>query len=446
MRKRVQRAVMVAVVIALAVFVLPLGLGATALLGAAAGQETERVALEAAFRIGPTFTAGDPVELPPSSDATVGLYSPSGSRVSGAGPARLENASLRALSGVIVQTDAVGSTVAAVPVTANEGIIGVVRASRTNTAAAASAGVWVALLGIAAVIVAGSALLARRAAAQLADPVERLAGTAREMGEGRLLVPARSSGIEEVDAAHAALVDAGARIADLVGREQRIASNASHQLRTPLAGLRVGLELALADPGADQATVLAGALAQVDRLDATIDGLIALARTPGSAHGSCDPVPVLEERVAHWRTLFERVRRDLALSVDGDRRIVAAPPIAIATTLDVLLENALRHGTGRVEVVARLQDGVVAVEVIDGGPYRGPDDPFPDGASGDGGSGLGLGLARRTAQDFGGRLLLAETAPRTRFELLVPTTEEATPAGTAVDGTAGEARDAASLT
>jgi signal transduction histidine kinase len=323
-----------------------------------------------------------------------------------------------------VQTAGDGAVVAAVPVTANESVIGVVRASRATPVAAESAGVWLALLGAAAVIIAGSAVLARRAARQLAVPVERLAQTAREMGEGRLAVVPRSSGIDEVDAASAALVDAGRRISELVAREQRIASDASHQLRTPLAGLRASLELALADPEADPGAVLTGALSQVDRLDSTIDGLIALARASGSNRGPSDPVAVVEERAAYWRSLLQEPHRRLDVRADGDVPAVSAPAFAIATVLDVLLENAVKHGAGDLEIVVRAHDAVVAIDVASSDRYDGPEDPFLDGVSRDGGSGLGLGLARRTAADFGGRLLLTETAPRTRFGLLLPVSVE----------------------
>jgi signal transduction histidine kinase len=420
MRRRLHLAVMTAVIAALAVFALPLGLGVTALLGASAGRETERVALEAAFRIGPTFAAGDPVELPADAGAAIGLYTPSGVRVSGSGPSRLEDGVKRARAGSIVQTDVHGDVVVAVPVTANEQVIGVVRAARADGIVGRSIAVWGALAAVAAFVIAGSALLARRTAIQLAVPVERLATAAREMGEGRLEIEPQPSGIEEVDAAHRSLADAGRRIADLVAREQRTASDASHQLRTPLAGLRARLELALADPGQDRDAVLTVALAQVDRLDSTIDDLIALARPEALNGESCDPAAVSEERGAHWRPLFSDDRRSLAVTVENESRRAAAPSVALGTALDVLLDNALRHGDGDVEIVARRHGGVIAFEVISGAPYSGPNDPFSDGESGDGGSGLGLGLARRAVEGFGGRLLLAETAPRTRFELLIP--------------------------
>ena len=420
MRKRLQRAVIAAVVAALAVFVLPLGFAATAYISAQASQDLERAALEVAFRIGPTFIAGDPVELPRTPHFTIGIYAPSGRLVSGAGPAQLEAAALRARTGVIVQTSSRGALLAAVPVTANESVIGVVRATEARREVPQLVAVWLVLLGIATLIVGGSALLARRAAAQLAAPAERLADAARSMGEGDLLIPPQVSGIEELDAAHAALVNAGARIADLVDREQRIAADASHQLRTPLAGLRAGIEFGLTEPSADRGALLADALVQVDRMDATIDGLIALAKDSGSDLVACDPSRVVGERAASWRPRFTAAHRELMLHVEAEVPAVAASAFGVSTVLDVLIENALRHGSGTTELVLRASGDVVAIDVIGSGPYTGPEDPFVDRASGDGGSGLGLGLALRTTEQFSGRLLLAETAPRTRFGLLLP--------------------------
>lgn len=419
MRKRLRRTVMVAVAAALAVFVVPLGLGMTALLDARAGRDAERAALEAAFRIGPGFTSGDPVELPRSVAAAVGLYGPDGIKVGGVGPARLDAAVRGARSGSIVQAHVDGAVVAAVPVTANETVIGVVRASAAAGLAAEIAGVWAVLLGVAAVIMLGASLAARRAARQLADPVERVAAMARSMGSGSPPAAPAASGIEEVDAVSAALADAGTRIAHLVEREQRIASDASHQLRTPLAGLRARLEVGLASGKAGSAGLLAEALEQVDRMDATIDGFLALARRPPMPAAHDVPADVIAERAARWRDRLPEGRR-LLVRVEDDVAGVPMPILAVGIVLDVLLENAVRHGAGDVEVVLRRVGGVVALDVIDAGPYRGPEDPFPDGVSADGGSGIGLGLAARAAADFGARLLLAETVPRTQFSLLVP--------------------------
>lgn len=426
MRKRVEQAVVIAVMVALAVFVLPLGFAATAFLAAQRSQDLERVALEAAFRVSPSFTAGDPAELPTQGASLIGLYTPDGRRVSGSGPTRLEPVARRARAGAIVQAASGGTEVVAVPVTASESVIGLVRVSGDGQASVEPLIVWLVLLGTAAVIVIVSVLGARRAAVQLAAPVERLAADAKGMGEGRLIVPPRSSGIAELDIAHAALVDAGRRIASLVEREQRIASDASHQLRTPLAGLRVQIEVALSRGDMDPGAVLTEALVQIDRMDSTIDGLIALARYPDARSGQCDPAAVLEERARHWRPTFTTDDRELVLRIEASAQVVSASPFAVATVLDVLLENAHRHGAGDVELVLRTTGSVVTIDVIDAGPYSGESDPFLDSTSGDGGSGLGLGLARRTAADFGGRVLLMETAPRTRFSLLIPAARPST--------------------
>ena len=427
MRRRLQRAVIGAVIVALAVFVLPLGLAGTAYIAVQAHQNLERAALLAAFRVGPGFAGGDPAELPQDRAVAIGVYGSSGRLVSGSGPVHLEPSTLGARSGDIVQTQVGGVMVAAVPVVANETVIGVVRAADAGSTVADSALLWLGLLGIASAIVFGSVLLARRTARQLAGPVERLAESARGMGAGRLVVAPHSSGIDEIDSAHAALVDAADRIAGLVEREQRIATDASHQLRTPLAGLRAGIEVGIADPAADRGALLEDALGRIDRMNRTIDGLIALARNPDQGREVWDPRSVVQERADFWRSRLVAQHRRLEVQVEDGVPGVVAARFAVTTVLDVLLENAERHGRGNVELVLRRTGGAVAIDVVGSCPYDGPDDPFADRVSGGSGSGLGLGLARRTAADFGGRVLLTETAPRTRFGLLLPaaTTESA---------------------
>jgi signal transduction histidine kinase len=95
----------------------------------------------------------------------------------------------------------------------------------------------------------------------------------------------------------------------------------------------------------------------------------------------------------------------------------------VGQVIDVLVDNALQHGSGTVSVSARDATGAVAVDVSDEGGSlgQGDSDIFERGVTGGAGNGIGLALARELAQSQGGRLLLTHTSPTTVFTLLLPT-------------------------
>ena len=144
----------------------------------------------------------------------------------------------------------------------------------------------IAALGVGVLILAAGAGLAL--GRRLAAPLEALAGVARRVGEGDFAARAPASALTEVNELSAALNASSQQIGDLVTREREFSANASHQLRTPLAALRLELESALLAGDAPRPELTAG-LAQVDRLEATIGTLLALARAPGpSRQGTVD--------------------------------------------------------------------------------------------------------------------------------------------------------------
>jgi len=112
--------------------------------------------------------------------------------------------------------------------------------------------------------------------------------------------------------------------------------------------------------------------------------------------------------------------RRLVLQVDPGVRDWPTPASLVTQIVDVLTDNALRHGRGTVTVAARDAAGVLAVDVIDEGTV--PVDPasvFTRGTSGDNGHGIGLALARTIAEAGGGRLSITGHAP-TAFTLYLP--------------------------
>ena len=121
-------------------------------------------------------------------------------------------------------------------------------------------------------------MAARSLAGRVIRPIEHIARASQALGDGEFEVRTTPSGIPELDRAGAALNQTAKRLQDLIRRERNLAANASHQLRTPLTGLRMVLEGALTAPNADLRGILAQAIERTDQLDLTIDQLIVLGR------------------------------------------------------------------------------------------------------------------------------------------------------------------------
>jgi signal transduction histidine kinase len=360
--------------------------------------------------------------LPPAEDDMhVAVYDLDGRRLRGDGPAVPDAAVRRAVSGAIADGGGSSDFVVAVPVTSAERVVGVVRvsspASRTYLRIAVA---WLGMTGLAAAAVAAAAVLARRQSRRLAEPLERLAGAAQTLGEGDFTVRAPPAGIAEIDAAGGALNRTAERLGDLVGRERAFSADASHQLRTPLTGLRLRLETAL--EAADPRPGLVAALDTADRLERTIDELIALARDAPAARSPADLPALLSEAEAHWHGPLAADGRSLAVS--SDPALPGTPASAAATRqiLDVLLANAVRHGAGTVTVTARDADTAVAVDVADegAGVTIPVDELFRRRTGRAAGHGIGLALARALAEAEGGRLVLTRSGPGPVFTLLLP--------------------------
>jgi signal transduction histidine kinase len=284
---------------------------------------------------------------------------------------------------------------------------------------------WLLIAALALGGVAAATALAYVQARRLARPLESLASTSARLGEGDFSTRAGRFAIPEVDALAHVLDVSAERIARLVGREREFSANASHQLRTPLTALRLRLE-GLARAGDGNGAEIEAALAQVDRLDGTIGQLLAYAREASAGDATEIDLAGLARRHAEtWEVLFRRAGRALAVDAPaeaGGAVRVTASPAAVGQVLDVLLDNALRHGGGRtlVTVAGDGRRALVAVEDEGPGvPAEAAERIFDRGASDAGGSGIGLHLAQVLTAAEGGRLVLARNAPP-RFELSLP--------------------------
>ncbi|WP_275558964.1 HAMP domain-containing sensor histidine kinase [Streptomyces sp. 5-6(2022)] len=428
MRQRVMRVAVMAVLVALILLATPLALGIQTAFFADERDELERAALAAAVHV-PPFVVGGHVELPAHQRGIdVGAYDLSGRLRDGSGPGKADAITREAQKGVLVRGRGDHQLVVAVPLSTGKQVIGTVRAS------SGTAGVWrrivlawLGLAGLALVALATAVVVARRQARTLSAPLEALSAKAGAVAGGDLTARAEGSAIAEIDQVARTQNTMVEHLTRWLEHERHFTSNASHQLRTPLAGLQLGLEAAAADPDADQRAAVTEALEQARHLQRTVDEVLRLARaTPGpgvptTARPAAEVVEGVERR---WHGAFAAEGRRLDLDAEPDGEGLRIPDRTAEQILDVLLDNALRHGRGAVRITVREMGDVTAVDVSDeGSPPLDQRTLFRRGATtSPAGRGIGLTLARELAETAGGRLTLARSRPTT-FTLLLPVAE-----------------------
>jgi len=240
-------------------------------------------------------------------------------------------------------------------------------------------------------------------------PIARLAAAAEAFGKGRSLA-FRPSGATEVRAAGAAFLDMRARIERHIEQRTLLLSGVSHDLRTPLTRMRLGL--AMLPEGAE-----AAALGQdIDEMERLIASFLDFAR------GAGPEAPVAADPAALVAGVVERAGRAGQPVTLGP--IAGAGPVmlrvqAVTRAVENLVGNGVRHGR-RVEVGLRVNARQVTISVDDDGPGIPPArreealrpfsrlDPARNQDRG-GGVGLGLAIAADIARTHGGTLRLAES-------------------------------------
>lgn len=270
-----------------------------------------------------------------------------------------------------------------------------------------------------------SVLVVERRAHRLTEPMRQLANRAEEYGSGGFsLDPVRDSdgpaeplisGVQEIDTVSQILDSNTRSLVRALSSERSFAADASHQLRTPLAALLMRLEEIMASE--DLAEIRAEAevaITQTERLAGVVDDLLHRSRA-GHADGgrSVSVDTVLTQLQREWGPAFHAEGREIEVGVERGM-IVRSSASAIGQILDTLVENALAHGGGKVQVTARRSGPSAILEIRDEGPGV-PDElaakVFDRAVTGGSGTGLGLSVARQTAESFGGRLELTRAKP-----------------------------------
>jgi signal transduction histidine kinase len=244
-------------------------------------------------------------------------------------------------------------------------------------------------------------------AIRLGRPLRALTAAAQSF-EGRGEAPqVEPRGPADVRRAIHAFNAMSARVGTMLDEKDRMLGAIGHDLRTPLASLRIRAESV--EPAEERAKMIA----TIEEMTAMLDDTLALARSGRATEEvrQVDVSALADAVVEELRALG----RDVAFH-EGERQTAAVQPNLLRRAVRNLIDNAVKYG-GSAEVAVSAENGMIAIAVADGGPgipeaeFDKVQEPFvrleASRNRGTGGSGLGLALARGAAEAHGGRLELA---------------------------------------
>lgn len=269
-------------------------------------------------------------------------------------------------------------------------------------------------LAVGAVAVVVGVAVGLQQGRRLTNPLAQLAARAERLGSRGTRERMVPSGVEEIDRVAEMIEQSAVRVDRLIAAERQFASDASHQLRTPLTALSMRLEeIIAADDPRTVREEARSALAQVERLGTVVEHLLDNVRDTNMRAGPVELDTVVLQQVVEWEPAFGAAERKIIAT--GTRGLIAlATPSGLSNVLATLLENSLLHGGGTVTVSTRSTGISLVIEVTDEGPGVPPDlgaRIFERSVSGRRGTGLGLAVARELAETDGGRLELVQQRP-----------------------------------
>jgi two-component system osmolarity sensor histidine kinase EnvZ len=238
-------------------------------------------------------------------------------------------------------------------------------------------------------------------------PLRALASAASAIGKGKIPDPIPEGGPEEIRALSHAFNQMSRDLARLDADRALILAGVSHDLRTPLARLRLGLEMSGAD-----AQLKDGMTADIEEMDRIINQFLDFARTDGDETlQHADLAAITAEVAEHYRRHSKLVATELSNVPELPLQAMAMRRVVLN-----LIDNALRYGEKEVSVAVRAENGAAVLEVADRGPgipaseverLKRPFTRLQIARSDKGGAGLGLAIVERVVR-----------AHRGSFELL----------------------------
>ncbi len=265
-------------------------------------------------------------------------------------------------------------------------------------------------LGWTAVALALSLVGAWLIVSRINRPLKALARAAGDIGKGRSPAPLPEDGPSEIRTLAHSFNQMSRDLARLDADRTLFLAGVSHDLRTPLARLRLSTEM-----GASDEALKEGMIADIGEMDAIIGQFLDFARTQSEAPlEPTDLAEIARQVVEHQRLLGHAIEADIRpapaqpLHAPGIKRLVAN-----------LIENAISYGEKDVCVATRVEDGKLILEVLDRGPgipleeaerLKQPFTRLEAARSGKGGSGLGLAIVDRIARMHDGQFELLPRA------------------------------------
>ena len=281
------------------------------------------------------------------------------------------------------------------------------------------------IVALAAAAIVVVLLAAFAFARYLARPLRELRSAVESVGRGTTPAPLPESGTSEIAAVNRGF---NAMIANLrqIERDRAVLlAGVSHDLRTPLARLRLGIELQPSDKAMRD-----GMVADIEEMDRIIDQFLDFARADAAT--STEPIDINRE-LAMCVERYTRAGSDVRLQA-GPPALVRIKPTAVSRVASNLIDNGLAYGRPPLEITTQVNDREVVMDVTDHGPGIAGEDverlkqPFTraseartreDGAAG---AGLGLAIVDRIARLHGGHFdLLPRAGGGTIARVVLPT-------------------------